>query len=209
MLRLTGKRDRWFALGLLVAVMAVLYAALVHPWWSRPLAETEIRIAALQKREQRVEAQLQQAEEVEQRWQEVSGQLTGQAGFLPESTVELATASLVQQLETVVEQASPGQRSCAIVNRSPLTQKGNERFQRVAIQARLRCGMPEAATVLQLLETGSPRLFVDNLNLLSQRYSTGPGSGGLDVSFDLYGYLGAARATTSAGPVNGGSDDAL
>jgi general secretion pathway protein M len=36
-------------------------------------------------------------------------------------------------------------------------------------------------------------LFVDNLNVLAQRYFFAPGqgqqAGGLDVSFDLYGYL--------------------
>ena len=48
--------------------------------------------------------------------------------------------------------------------------------------------------MLHALESGSPRLFVDNLNMLSQRYFFLPGQnrgqgGGLDVSFDLYGYL--------------------
>ncbi len=195
--RLSGKHDRWLALGLLAAVLALLYALLVHPWWSAPLGEAEARIASLDERDQRVRAQLQQADEVERRWQEVSAQLASRPGFLPESTAELATAGLAQQLETVVAQASPGNRSCAIINRSPLAQPGRERFQRVAIQARLRCGTPETAAVLEALESGSPRLFVDNLNILSQRYSAGPGSGGLDVSFDLYGYLGAAQAVPS------------
>ena len=48
--------------------------------------------------------------------------------------------------------------------------------------------------VLHSLESGTPRLFVDNLNVLAQRmyFAPGvrnPGEGGLDVSFDLYGYL--------------------
>jgi general secretion pathway protein M len=47
--------------------------------------------------------------------------------------------------------------------------------------------------VLHALETGTPRLFVDNLNVLAQRYFFVPGQdqqqGGLDISFDLYGYL--------------------
>jgi general secretion pathway protein M len=62
------------------------------------------------------------------------------------------------------------------------------------VQVRLRCGTPELAAVLHALESGSPRLFVDNLNILAQRYFFMPGqnanqAGGLDVSFDLYGYL--------------------
>lgn len=197
--RLAAKHDRWLALGLLGLVLLLLYVAVIHPWWSAPLAETQVRIASLHEREQRIDAQLRQADEVQQRLQEVSEQLAGQPGFLPESTAELATAGLVQKLEMVVEQASPGQRSCAIVNRSPLTRTGNERFQRVAIQARLRCGTAEVASILHLLESGSPRLFVDDLNMLSQRYSVGPGSGGLDVGFTLYGYLSAVHTTSPGG----------
>ncbi|HKN79544.1 MAG TPA: type II secretion system protein GspM, partial [Lysobacter sp.] len=69
-----------------------------------------------------------------------------------------------------------------------------ERFPRVTIQVRLRCGAPELASVLHEIESGSPRVFVDNLNILAQRYFYMPGqgkaqSGGLDVSFDLYGYI--------------------
>ena len=62
------------------------------------------------------------------------------------------------------------------------------------VQARLRCGTPELAAVLHSLESGTPRLFVDNLNVLAQHYTylanaAGGNSAGLEVSFDLYGYL--------------------
>jgi general secretion pathway protein M len=105
----------------------------------------------------------------------------------------------VQRLEAVVAQASPGNRSCAITNRSPLSdQRPAERFVRVTVQVRLRCGTAELASALHALESGSPRVFVENLNILAQRYFYMPGqgkaqSGGLDVSFDLYGYI-APRA---------------
>ena len=46
---------------------------------------------------------------------------------------------------------------------------------RVTVQVRLRCGTPELATVLHALESGSPRVFVDNLNVLAQRYFFMPG----------------------------------
>ncbi|HYM86493.1 MAG TPA: GspMb/PilO family protein, partial [Pseudoxanthomonas sp.] len=87
-------------------------------------------------------------------------------------------------------------------------------------QVRLRCGTPELGAVLHALETGTPRLFVDNLNVLAQRYAyvsalPGGSGGGLDVSFDLYGYLrpvpGAAPANAArpgANATGGGSLDA-
>jgi general secretion pathway protein M len=195
MTRAIVDRDRWLALGLLVGVLLVAYLLLVHPWWTVPMLETQDRIADLQQRELRQRMQLRQAPAIARRLQEVRAAEARRPGFLAESTTELATASLVQRLESVVAQASPGNRSCAITNRSPLAEEGpsKERFRKVTVQVRLRCGTPELAAVLHALEAGTPRLFVDNLNVLAQRYFFAPGqgsqAGGLDVSFDLYGYL--------------------
>ena len=54
--------------------------------------------------------------------------------------------------------------------------------------------MPELVAVLHALESGSPRLFVDNYNMLPiRRYVLGAnrtqGNGGVDVTFELVGYL--------------------
>ncbi len=194
---LVSERDRWVALGLLLAALALVYGLLVHPWWTVPMRDVNQRIDDLRVRDVRLRMQAKQAPQVTARLTEVMQRQAGEPGFLPESSTELATAGLVQRLETVVGQASPGNRSCAITNRSPLAEPGRERFARVVVQVRLRCGSPELATVLHSLESGAPRLFVGNLNVLAQRYFFAPGAtsgggsrdGGLDVSFDLYGYL--------------------
>lgn len=194
-------RDRWLALGLLLVALAAAYLVLLHPWWTAPMADTNARIDSLQQRELRARMQLQQAPEVARRLAQAQEMEARAPAFLPEATAELATAGLVQRLEQVVAQASPGNRSCAISNRSPSSEPHQERFTRVTVQVRLRCGSPELATVLHALEGGSPRLFVDNLNILAQRYFFMPGqnanqAGGLDVSFDLYGYLRPRPETT-------------
>ncbi|MGN6513146.1 MAG: type II secretion system protein GspM [Lysobacteraceae bacterium] len=194
-------RDRWLALGLLLAALAIAYLLLLHPWWTAPMADANARIDSLQQRELRARMQLQQAPDVARRLAQAQEMEARSPAFLPEATAELATAGLVQRLEQVVAQASPGNRSCAITNRSPSSEPRQERFTRVTVQVRLRCGSPELATVLHALESGSPRLFVDNLNILAQRYFFMPGqnanqAGGLDVSFDLYGYLRPRPGTT-------------
>lgn len=189
-----GDRDRWLALGLLLAVLALAYALLVHPWWTVPMLQADARIESLQQRELHLRLQLQQAPQVAKRLQKVQAQQSHRPGFLPEDNPQLATASLIQRLETVVAQASPGNRSCAITNRSPVEAPQRGQYTRVVVQVRLRCGTPELASVLHTLESGAPRLFVGNLNILAQRMYFNPGSGsathnGLDVTFDLYGYL--------------------
>lgn len=192
-------RDRWLALAILAAVIALAYLVLVHPWWTAPMLEVGARIESLQERDVRVRMELEQAPEVQARLLEVQALAERVPGFMAERSTELATAALVQRLETAVAEASPGNRSCAISNRSPMTDSRPGRFPRAVVQVRLRCGNPELAAVLHSLESGAPRLFVDNLNVLVQRqFFAAGGSGGqgagLDVTFDLYGYLRAQAA---------------
>ena len=202
-------RDRWLALGLLLLALAVAYALLVHPWWTVPMREAGQRIEELRQRDLRVRTQLQQAPEVQRGLAAARMLATQRPGFLDEPSAELATAGLVKRLEAVVAEASPGNRSCAIQNRSPLPADSAERFRRVAVNVRLLCGTPQLAAVLHALESGSPRLFVDNLELLSQRYSfvgqAGSGNSGLTVTFDLSGYLQPA-VVAQAPDESGGAD---
>jgi len=190
----SADRERWLALGLLLAVLACAYL-LLHPWWTAPMLQVNAQLRDSRDRELILRTELQQAPEIQRHLAETTTQLAQRPGFLPESSAELATAGLVKRLETVVLDASPGYRSCAINNRSPLpSANGQERFAQVMVQVRLQCGTPELATVLHALENGTPRLFVDNLNVLGTNYSLQFGGGnatnsGLDVSFDLYGYL--------------------
>jgi general secretion pathway protein M len=207
-------RDRWIALGVLAGVAALAWLLAVDPWWGAPLRAVDARIGSLQQRELRMRMQLQQAPQVAQGLERARALAARSPGFLPEASAELATAGLVRRLETVVEQASPGNRSCAISNRAPLadtTPAG--RFPRVTVQVRLRCGAPELARVLHALESGSPRLFVGNLSVSAQRYFFAPGrgaqQGGLEVGFDLSGYLLPPARLAVAKPVaaaTGGND---
>lgn len=197
-------RDRWLALALLLGAIGVAYLLLVHPWFTQPLREADARIADLQSRDARVRALLHQAPEIQQRLAAMDARGSA-SGFLAEATTELATAALIQQLERVVLEASPGNRGCAITNRAPLSgEPPPGRYRRVTVQVRLRCGNTETLAVLHALESARPYLFVDVVNIAAQRYFAIPGNnlpqeGGLDVSFDLYGYLRPAAGVARGG----------
>lgn len=198
-----ARRDRWLALGLLLAVLAVIYLLLVHPLWTQPMRAVDAQITTLQERQQRITLQLKQAPQVAQRLQQAQQVLASQPGFMTEASVELATSQLVQRLEEAARQASPDNRSCAISDRSPMPADSSGRFVRVAVQVRLRCGMSEWMNVLQALETGAPQLSVDRLDILAGA-GGGEANNGLDVSFELSGYLrpgvveGASAEVTNA-----------
>lgn len=208
-------RDRWLALALLAGALLLAYLVLVHPWWTVPMRELGARIDSMQQRELRARMQLQQADAVAQRLRQAQALEARAPSFLREDSAELATAGLVQRLETVVAQASPGNRSCAISNRTPTTtRQGQERFDRVVVHVRIRCGNTELASVLHALEGGTPSLFIDNLSIIAQGFFNLPGrsasqrDGGLDVEFDLYGYLRPAPGQAASQAAATGAADA-
>jgi general secretion pathway protein M len=188
--------------GLAVLALGVLLAYLVgvHWWFTAPMLSMGGRIEELRQQELALRMESRQRAEIERRLAELRAFEAANPGFLPEGNKELATAGLVQRLEQVVQQASPNPDACQITARTPADATGKETFPRVVVQVRLRCGMGELAAVLHALESGSPQLFVDNLDILSRRSYLAAGTeggGALDVSFDLYGYLNAAA---EAGP---------
>ena len=187
----SSKRDRWAALAILLVVLLFAYFVCIHPWFTQPLLHVQADIASLRQRELRVRMLLAQAPDVTERLRHAQAQLSSQSGFLSEHSAELASVGLVERLEHTVALASPNNRSCTIANRSPLQPETIHRFVRVAVQVRLRCGTPELAEILYSLENTSPSLYVDNLNIMAQRYQLSPNEtgNGLDVAFELAGYL--------------------
>lgn len=182
-------RARWLLAGL--AALALAYLVLVHWWFTAPMLAMGDDIARLRDEQLALRMEIAQRPALEAELERVRAFEAGNTAYLPESNRQLATAALVQRLESVVSQASPQSSRCQITARTPTEDRRSEAFVRATVQVRLRCGMPELAAVLHELESGSPQLFVEELDLLSRASYLGAAkeSGALDVSFNLYGYL--------------------
>ncbi len=183
--------ERVRVLALLAALAALAYLLLLHWWWTAPMLAMGDEIAKLRNEELALRMEIAQRPELEAALARVREFEAGNPGFLPETNKELATAALVQRLESVIAAASPQPARCQLAARTPADVSSDDPFERATVQVRLRCGMAELGAVLHALESGSPQLFVDNLDLLSRRSYLGVGleGGGVDVGFDLYGYL--------------------
>jgi general secretion pathway protein M len=185
------------------AAVALAYLVLLHWWFTAPMLAMGDQIDDLRQKELELRMEAAQRPQIEQQLARVRKFEIDNPGFLPEANKDLASAGLVQRLEQVVGSASPNPNACQITARTPADMPTKEPFTRVVVQVRLRCGMGELATVLYSLESGSPQLFVDNLDMLSRRSylpTNLDGEGGaLDVSFDLYGYLKDSSPKGGAG----------
>jgi len=187
--------ERWRVLGGVFLALLLAYLVLVHWWFTAPMLAMGDEIDTMRDQERVLLDEVAQRRQLQREIVQVRQFEASNPGFLPEASRELASAGLVLRLQQVVSNASPNPNACQITAQTPTDMPSQEPFARVMVQVRLRCGMGELAAVLHALESGSPQLFIDNLDLLSRRsyLATGTeGAGGLDVSFDLYGYLKSA-----------------
>lgn len=201
------RSERWLALGLLLAVLCLVYLVGLHWWWTAPHMALNGRVAELREQELRLRMHASQMPQLRERIEGLREKQDAATGFLREGNAELATAGLIQRLEQVMQQVVPDRQRCLLTGRTPAGGTGQDRFPRITIQVRLRCGMEDMARVLHALESGQPELFVDNLLVSARqtgrRRGLGPSEGAeLEVAFDLYGFLGG-RAASQPPPGNG------
>jgi general secretion pathway protein M len=109
-----------------------------------------------------------------------------QAGFLQGANEVLIAAQLQDQLKRLVEASQGGLQSTQV-----LAVRDEGKFRRVAIRGQMVLSMAGLQRVVYGLETGSPTLFLDNLDLRPHVDANTPETSidSLDVGFDLYGYL--------------------
>jgi general secretion pathway protein M len=197
------ERSRAYAIGLLAVALALAYLIGLHWWWTAPMLSMGQRMDDLQHQELHLRMLAQQRPAIEKRLADVRRIEAANPGFLPEASVELASAGLVQRMESQLGAISPDHAACAITQRTPTSTTAPERYQRVVVQVHMLCGMGEFSALLHAFESGRPQLFVDNLNIISRRgfvvdSGATDANAPLDIAFDLYGYLRPGSGGVSA-----------
>jgi general secretion pathway protein M len=181
------------ALGLLALVIGLVYLLGVHWWWTAPMRAMGQQMEQLRDQELRMRMISRQRPQIEKRLAAVRLLEANNPGFLPENSIELASAGLAQRVDSLIAIASPNKAACTITQRTPTPDATQEAYQRVVVQVRMLCGMNEFSAFLHEVEGGRPQLFVDDLNIISRHNFLPDGqaadSGALDISFNLYGYL--------------------
>lgn len=198
--------ERWRPL-LWLGIAAVLgYGLLVHWWWTAPMLALGDQVAAVRDEELGLRMEGEQIPQLQARLAEVRTAEAANPGFLAEPDKDLATAALVQRLESDIRRVSPNPIACEIVARTPIEALNRDPYPRVTVQIRLRCDAGILGQLLHALESGSPQLFIDNMALNSMAAFFGGGQGAtdsrVDAVFDLYGYLRPTAAPAAEGDPN-------
>ena len=180
----SAERGRFLAVTLLAIAVLVAYLLGVH-WWftARPL-EIAGEMRDLREQERNFRETAAKRPDLVKRLADVRAFEASSPAFLPEPDFDSAAAGLTQRLKQAVSNHGRDAQSCQIIM---------NQYARVTIKVRMRCSLEEFAPVLHELESGSPLLFLEDLQIWKQTGYRVPGTNQvasyLDIRFDLYGYL--------------------
>jgi general secretion pathway protein M len=180
--------SRAAALLLLAAVLVAGYLWLVEPI-TTAYADTESAIADTQALVERYDRLAATRPALEAQLAAIEQKPDTAAYYMSGATDALAAAALQARVTTLVEGSG-----ASLLSIQTLTSTEDKGLRRVAIRLQMTAEIGPLVRVLHGLETGTPLLFVDNLELQSQNApaiepdAVQP-SAPLIVGFDLYGYL--------------------
>jgi general secretion pathway protein M len=197
------ENSRFLALTLLGVALLLGYLGGVHWWFTARHLDLAAEIGDLREREARYRGVTNTRAEVEARLAEVRQYEAGNPAFLTETDYDSAAAGLTTRLKQVVSAHAIDAQSCQIVmNQYSPRSTEKELFERAGIRVRLRCSLEEFTPMLHDLESGSPMLFVDEVQIWKQTGYRAPGSNQvssyLDVQFTLSGYMRKAPQKAAA-----------
>lgn len=185
-------RGRWVALGLLIAVLGMVYLLVFHlPFVSAHMEYNE-RIGTLTEQLNRFRAAAAQRPELEQQLERVRRYQQTNDYFLREASRGQAAAQLTNRLKQVVSANARTENSCQVLSTQPQSTREPEQFERVTVEVRLRCDIEDLLPILHDLENGVPLVFMDEVTIYQQRVRARGGGYRdvyLDVRFKMYGYL--------------------
>lgn len=180
------------ALLLLVIVLLLVYLLLFH-WFILRHREYAGEIGDLRDQLGRFQAVASQRESLQARLSELRNSQKDVDLFLEYPEFDEAAAAMSSGIGDLVR--AQADESCQIVSRQPVRPRVQERFQRVTVNVRMRCDAEDFLLVLYGMETGTPLMLVNDLNIIRPRTRARSAArqpatqGELDVRFNVSGYL--------------------
>ena len=184
--------NRLAAVLLFVIAVILIYLLCFH-WFILRHRDYGAEISDLSEqlgRYQRVAAQKPQYEAL---LQALENRTSDESLFLEQVDFNEAAAEMSERLGQMIN--TQAEESCQIVSRQPVRPRVQERFQKVTVNVRMRCGIEDLKKVLYLLETSIPMVIADEVTVIkprsrrraSSQANTGPTA--LDIRFNMSGYL--------------------
>jgi general secretion pathway protein M len=187
---LSPTTHRALALAILFGLISAGYYGVVEPVADAYQA-TQTSIAQLRSMLERYERLGRDLDRRKAELAALKQQQTVEDGFLRGTNETLVAAEIQNRIKSLAESTKGELRSTQIL---PPQEEG--KFHRITVRGQMAVRLAAAQRVFYGLETSSPSLFLDNVNLRARRERRRDESSDdpvLDIRFDVYGYTRAAQ----------------
>jgi len=175
---------------LLVIALLLVYLLLFH-WFVLRHKDYAEETGELRTQLSRFQTVAAQRESLQERLGQIRGSMSDADLFLVQSSFDEAAAAMSGSIGDMVR--THADDSCQIVSRQPVRPREQERFRKVTVNVRMRCDAEDFLEVLYRMETDTPLMLVDDLNIIRPRTRRtpkgAPVQGTLDIRFNVSGYL--------------------
>ncbi len=186
------KNAKTTAIMLLVIALLLMYLTVFH-WFILRHIEYAEEIGDLRIQLNRFQSVASQRENLQKNLSQIRSSQKDTDLFLEGPEFDEAAAAMSGSIGNMVR--SQAGDNCQIVSRQPVRPRVQERFQKVTVNVRMRCDARDFLKILHAMETGTPLMLVDDLNIIRPRTrrrtrGTQPAAqGALDIRFNVSGYL--------------------
>jgi len=184
--------NRLTAILLFVIVVILVYLLGFH-WFILRHLEYGSEISDLSSQLGRFERVAGQKKQYLELLQSLEERKSDQNLFLAGGDFNEAAAEMSEQLSQLIN--IQAEDSCQIVSRQPVRPRVQERFEKVTVNVRMRCGIEDFEKVLYALETSVPMVIADEVTIIKPRSrrrtrdSETTSETALDIRFNMSGYL--------------------
>lgn len=179
--------SRALALALLAIVLLLVYLFAIEPLVDE-IADARSATVRLHDAVERTDAVERKLVQLKAELARLKEHQTSAVGFIAGANESLAAAELQNRIKTSVEAAKGELRST-----QPLQARDEGAFRRISIRGQIAVKLPALQRVFYELESSTPFLFLDNIEIRTQATyqinATNSADPELDVRFDLYGYM--------------------
>ena len=158
--------SRLTAILILVILLLLVYLTCFH-WFILRHLEFSEEIGDLSEQLGRYQRVAEQRTEYETLLQGLQDRKSDENLFLEGSDFNEAAAGMSERLSQMI--GIQAEDSCQIVSRQPVKPRVQERFEKVTVNVRMRCGIGDLNKVLYALETGVPMVIADELTIIKPR----------------------------------------
>jgi len=131
--------------------------------------------------------------------QDLENRQSDESLFLGGGDFNEAAAEMSERLGQMI--STQAEDTCQIVSRQPVRPRVQERFQKVTVNVRMRCGIEDLKKVLYALETSVPMVIADEVTVIKPRTrrraknQASQARTTLDIRFNMSGYLSTGSET--------------